>query len=417
MPVRSSAVICEFNPLHNGHAYLLGRMRDAVGPDGCVICIMSGRFIQRGTPAIADPYVRARMAIEAGADLVLELPYPYCAGSAEHFAVAGVRIASALGVDSLTFGSESADTDLLTCAAEIADTSDFADRYATLCREGIGTTLAYAHTLEQALRGRGISIPEDFPNSNDLLGIAYLRANRALRCPMEIQTVKRVGDGYRDEIQRDAQYPSATALRNLIDVAEGDSIALTALLDGTMPPRVFDLLMQEIEIGNAPVWGKALLPFYHTRFRLGSPTEFEHFAELSGGLAGHLCRQARCAATGDEFISLSRTKQFTDARLRRAMLFAVTGVTDTDLRKPPRYTTLLAATKAGCRYLKAWQKQAGARADDTAIPFSVVTKPADAPVCRQRELGEQADALYTLCLPTPVAAGAWMQRSPHIAEW
>ena len=194
--------------------------------------------------------------------------------------------------------------------------------------------------------------------------------------------------------------------------------ALAAVLDGTMPSSVLSLLMREIGDGKAPVWGKALLPFYHTQFRLGSPAEFEHFAELSGGLAGHLCRQARRAATGGEFISLCRTKQFTDARIRRAMLFVATGVTETDLREPPRYATLLAATKVGCRYLKAWQKQEKARteADESTPAFTVVTKPADAPDCRQRELGEQADALYTLCLPTPVAAGEWMRKSPYISE-
>ena len=387
---RSSAVICEFNPLHNGHAHLLGRMRDAVGQDGCVVCIMSGRFVQRGTPAISDPYARARMAVEAGADLVLELPFPYSAGSAEHFATAGVRIASALGMDSLTFGSECADLDLLACAAEIVDAPDFAESYATLCREGIGTTLAYARALEQAARDRGISLPEGFPNSNDLLGIAYLRANRALTDPMEIWTVRRVGDGYREAVQHDAHYPSATALRHLMEVAEGDPIALAAVLDGTMPPAVLELLMKETENRRAPVWGKALLPFYHARFRLGSPDEFENFAELSGGLAGHLCRQARRASDGESFFSLCRTKQFTDARLRRAMLFAAMGVTEADRRESPCYATLLAATRVGCRYLKAWQKQV-TKATDTVVPFTVVTKPADAPDCRQK----------TLCLCCP----------------
>lgn len=415
MPVRSSAVICEFNPLHNGHAHLLGRMRDTVGQDGCVVCIMSGRFVQRGTPAVIDPYLRARMAVEAGADLVLELPFPYCASSAEHFAAAGVRIASALGMDSLTFGSESADTDLLSCAAEIVDSPDFADNYSALCREGIGTTLAYARALADAARDRGITLPEGFPNSNDLLGIAYLRANRTLTAPMGIQTVRRVGDGYREAVQHDEHYPSATALRNLMEVAENDPIALAAVLDGTMPPKVLDLLMREIEDGKAPVWGTPLLSFFHARFRLSSSAEFGNFAELSGGLAGHLCRQARRAFDGESFFSLCRTKQFTDARLRRAMLFAATGVTEADLRESPRYATLLAATKAGCRYLKAWQKQV-TKATDTAFPFTVVTKPADTPDCRQRELGELADALYTLCLPIPVAAGEWLQKSPYIAE-
>ena len=78
----ATGVICEFNPFHNGHGYLLSRMREQVGEDGCVICLMSGRFVQRGEAALADPYLRAEMALAGGADLVLELPFPWSAGSA-----------------------------------------------------------------------------------------------------------------------------------------------------------------------------------------------------------------------------------------------------------------------------------------------------------------------------------------------
>ena len=99
--MRSSGVICEFNPFHGGHAYLLSRMREQVGDGGCVVCVMSGRFVQRGEVAMADPYLRAAMALAGGADLVAELPFPWSAGSAEQFALGGVRILTRLGVDTL----------------------------------------------------------------------------------------------------------------------------------------------------------------------------------------------------------------------------------------------------------------------------------------------------------------------------
>ena len=84
--MRVSGVICEFNPFHNGHAYLLSRMREQVGEDGCVVCVMSGRFVQRGEAALADPYLRAETALAGGADLVVELPFPWSCAGAEHFA-------------------------------------------------------------------------------------------------------------------------------------------------------------------------------------------------------------------------------------------------------------------------------------------------------------------------------------------
>ena len=132
-------------------------------------------------------------------------------------------------------------------------------------------------------------------------------------------------------------------------------------------------------------------------------------AEWGGGLAGHICRHARETATPDAFFEALRTKQYTDARLRRALLFGVLGVTESDLRVMPAYTTLLAAHSRGRAYRKEWRKTH--REDGS---FAVVTKPADTPEGRQRELGELGDSLFTLCFPAPRPAGDMMKRSPVI---
>ncbi len=407
--MRASGVICEFNPFHAGHAYLLARMRDSVGADGCVICLMSGRFVQRGTPAIADPYLRARMALAGGADLVLELPFPWSAGSAEHFATAGVRLLTRLGVNTIAFGSECGDEPLLARAAEVTASSAFGAAYATLCREGRGTTAAYADALGSVAG----PLPNGFPSSNDLLGIAYLRALAVVEAetghaPTAL-AVRREGASYRDAVLIADAYPSATALRQILREATCDPLALEAILDGTMPAEALSLLLRAIERGEAPVDEAVLLPFFHTLYRLQEPPLVQSCAELGGGLAMHIIRCARESATPVCFFEALRTKQYTDARLRRALLFGALGVTTDDLRAMPSHTTLLAATKIGCAYLKAWQK-----ANREAKDMTVVTKPADAPEGRQSELGARADSLYTLCLPTPQSAGAMRRRSPYI---
>lgn len=405
--MRASGVICEFNPFHSGHAYLLSRMRDEVGEDGCVICLMSGRFVQRGEASVADPYLRARTALAGGADLVLELPFPWSAGSAEHFATAGVSLLSRLGVDTLTFGSECGDASLLARAAEVVATSSFTEVYATLCRTGMGTTAAYT----EAIRRVGGDFPEGFPSSNDLLGIAYLRAlDNEARLQGHVpaaRVVTRLGAGYREDLLREGEHPSATALRALIREAACDPEALSAILTGTMPAEAVALLCGAADCGDLPADSARLLPFFHALCRTRKPADLEGYAECGGGLAAHLCRQARENATAQGFFDALRTRQYTDARLRRALLFSALRVTEGDLRAMPSYTTLLAATKRGCAYLKAWQKAGG---EDPVV----ITKPADAPAGRQRELGEDADALYTLCLPTPTDAGAMIRRSPFI---
>ncbi len=408
--MRTSGVICEFNPFHNGHAYLLSRMRELVGEDGCVVCVMSGRFVQRGEAAMADPYLRAETALAGGADLVVELPFPWSAGSAEHFAAAGVDILTRLGVDTLVFGSERGDLTLLSAAAEAIDAPSFGEIYATLCRKGIGTTAAYAEALRRVCP---TALPEGFPDSNELLGIAYLRALKKAEATVGYapapHTVTRLGSGYRTNTLTEGEYPSATALRALIREAACDPVALEAILEGTMPTDSLSILLEAIRRDEAPLEGQRLMEFFHTYYRLRSPADPEVCAEWGGGIAPHICRRAREEATPEGFFTSLRTKQYTDARLRRALLFGVTGVTEADLRAMPAYTTLLAATAKGCAFLKEWRK---AHKDDG--DFAIVTKPADSPEGRQRELAELADSLFTLCYPAPRAAGEHMRRSPII---
>ncbi len=412
--MRTSGVICEFNPFHNGHAYLLSRMREEVGDDGCVICLMSGRFVQRGEAAMADPYLRGLMALAGGADLVLELPFPWSAAGAEHFAAAGVGILSHLGVATLTFGSECGDENLLTRAACAVADPVFGDVYASLCRQGTGTTAAYTEALRRVADGAGNALPEGFPSSNDLLGISYIKALEQLRRETgqapAARVVTRLGSGYREDTLTEGAYPSATALRILLREAACDPVALEAMLEGSMPEGALSILLKSVQWEDAPTEGDRLLPFYHTLYRLRSPEDMESCAEWGGGLAGHICRHARTEATPEGFFASLRTKQYTDARLRRALLFGALGVTEQDLRAIPTYTNLLAANKKGRAYLKEWRK---ANRDETD-GFAVVTKPADAPVGRQRELSDLADGLFTLCFPTPREAGEMYRRMPWI---
>ena len=406
--MRASGVICEFNPFHNGHAYLLSRMRELVGDEGCVVCLMSGRFVQRGEAAMADPYVRACMAVADGADLVLELPFPWSAGSAEFFASAGVSILSRMGVDSLAFGSESGDLSLLTAAAEAVDSAAFGEAYANACNKGTGTAAAYAEALRQVCSTK---LPAGFPSSNELLGIAYLRALMQVKGHVPTpHTVTRLGAGYREDVLPSDGFPSATALRSVIREAACDPLALEAILEGTMPPASLDTLLRAVGTEDAPLSNDRLLSFYHTFYRIKSPEEFEGYAEMGGGLANHICRRAKETATPEKFFNKLRTKQYTDARLRRALLFGALGVTEQDLKAAPAYATLLAANARGCAFLKEWRKAN----KDTPDGFRIVTKPADTPDGEQRGLSEQADALFTLCYPTPRETGSLMRKSPII---
>lgn len=140
--MKISGIICEYNPLHNGHLYHLSQVREG-GADG-IVAVMSGNFVQRGDAAILDKFTRARLAIQAGVDLVLELPVPYALAPAENFAMGGVALLTALGnVDEISFGSESGDIQLLAQAAEACN----------ICKT------EYADVMDDFLRS-GYSYPE-----------------------------------------------------------------------------------------------------------------------------------------------------------------------------------------------------------------------------------------------------------------
>ena len=116
--MKTVGIVCEYNPFHNGHAHQIELLRQ--NGFELVVCAMSGNFTQRGELAIADKYTRAESAVRCGADIVVELPFPFSSFSAEGFSRAGVHILSSLGVDTLSFGSESADLTLLSRAADAA---------------------------------------------------------------------------------------------------------------------------------------------------------------------------------------------------------------------------------------------------------------------------------------------------------
>ena len=91
--MKINGIVAEYNPFHNGHAYQMQHAKEATGADYTII-VMSGNFMQRGAPALLDKFTRAKMALECGADLVLELPICYAASSAEFFAKGSVAVRS-----------------------------------------------------------------------------------------------------------------------------------------------------------------------------------------------------------------------------------------------------------------------------------------------------------------------------------
>ena len=142
-------IIAEFNPFHNGHLHLIETCKKALSADRCIV-IMSGDSVQRGAPAVVDKFTRTKMALNCGADVVIELPVYYALASAEFFARGAVSILDKLGcVDYLCFGSECGDLDLLTDAARILN--DEPDSFRDVLGKELKMGQSFASAREKAL--------------------------------------------------------------------------------------------------------------------------------------------------------------------------------------------------------------------------------------------------------------------------
>lgn len=393
--MRSVGIVCEYDPFHNGHKRQIELIKKN-NPDAAVVCLMSGNLTQRGSFAVADKYTRAAAAVASGADLVLELPYPYSSASAEYFAAAGVCILDSLGVDEMNFGSECGDIGILTEVARVTASESFSGCYKNILvkRPDMGSAAAYSEAFA-VLTGK------DLPTTpNDILGVSYLRAAIKIGTDMKLTAVKREGIGFSDDTLKENEYPSATAIRKLFRSGDFEKGY------GYMPSGAAEIYKHALNEEAFPTDTDRISTAAVAFFRLAEPESLDKIAEAGGGLGRRLCAAAKDATDLDSMIALAATKRYTDARLRRTVMYCLTGVTEKDIRSAPTYTTLLSANKKGREFL--------ATRDRDGI--KIVTKPADAPECRQTDLSRKLDAIFTLSLPRPTGAEEFLRRSPKIFE-
>lgn len=375
---RISAIICEFNPLHRGHEALL---KYAKAESDVVICVMSGNFTQRSECAVYDKYKRAEAAIRAGADIVVELPFPWCSAGGEFFATGGVAVGSLMGADRFIFGSESGSTEYVYKAAEIAMSNEFEEYLKSSCDSRDGAATVY----DNAMTHFGFKL-----SSNDKLAAEYVKAAKRGGFDVTFEAFKRMCDP--------ALYKSATDLRELI-YAGGTSSVRHLFAEGTADiyPELSDVLSYK------------LAELEYTYFRLfykGNENTFD----CAGGVAERLRNTSLESEDCREFFENAATKKYTNSRLRRAALYMLLGVSEEMVRARPEVTILLGANAKGRAYLSSRRK---------TETIAVVTKPSADDLLsdtakKQLETVRRADELYSLCLRNGVKAGAFLRRRPVI---
>ncbi len=392
--MKNYAVICEYNPFHFGHKYQLEQIK---AEGGTVTAVMSGDFCQRGEASLASKYARAKMALMGGADLVLELPFPYSAAGAEKFAFGGVDIISRLGfIDALSFGSECGDAELIKTTAKNALSAEFAAALAENLKaepeKPYGTV--YFEAYNALFGGDGV-----FAGSNNILGVAYASEIIKNGLPLEISTVKRLGEEYNGG---GAGFASASSIRKA--VCDGADAAKALL-----PAESYHILKEEEESGRLCLAEK-FFPIFASFLRTHGAGELTHFAENDASLAARLIKAGNEAHNLEELYAFAGTKKYSPAHVRRALLFAYFGVTDEMLAAKPAYTVLLAASRAGRELLAKARKCAD-------IP--IITKLADyekygADVAKAFELAQRAAAVRALATEKAGGVGELMRMGPYV---
>ncbi len=385
-------IVSEFNPFHLGHQALFDAVRQQGGET--IVCAMSGNFVQRGTPAIADKFARAEMAVRCGADLVLELPTLWAMATAETFALGGVSLLARAGCDTLAFGSECGDAAALRQVAEGLLSPALDD----LLKKELSQGVTYAAARQKALEtliGEKASL---LSSPNNTLAVEYLKAAKRLGVNITHFTIPRMGADH-----------DGGALGGIASA----SYIRKHLLYGDM--MAFDYMPQAAArvLSSAMADGKALVDITNIErgilAKLRSMEE-EDLLPYDGGNEGlyhRLYDAIQSATTLEELYTAAKTKRYPLARLRRMVLAAYLGV-EAPSGLPP-YLRVLAATDRGRALLRQMR--------DAGQP--VLTKGADV-----ASLGAEAEALfrreckwtdqYDLCRPYPTAAGSDWRYTPKM---
>ena len=314
-------IICEYNPFHNGHLTQFRRIREMWGEDTAIVCLMSGNYVQRGAPAIADKSIRAQAAILCGADLVLELPPEISLSSAEGFAAGGVAIASRC-CDRLCFGTESMDKEaLLQTAGALC-----APEFPPLLRQALTSGCSFPVARSQALAQMGI--PWTLSTPNNLLGVEYTKAILQQGSTMEPMPIFRAGS-YHD-----------TALRQ--QMVSGGSWA------AAVPPQAA-ALFQNATLHTLEAGERAIL----ARLRTMTEVEFAALPYGSEGLWRKLMKASGRCATLSDVAEAVKSKRYTRTRIDRMILCAFLALTQAQMGVVPSTVRVLGFSAQGRLILRA----------------------------------------------------------------
>ncbi|WP_126940372.1 nucleotidyltransferase family protein [Veillonella sp. CNR 79/14] len=440
-------IIAEYNPFHKGHAHQLKDLRQMY-PDATLLVVMSGDFVQRGTPAIFSKFHRAQWAVMGGADIVFELPSMFAVSSAEYFASGGVRLLHALGCDAISFGTSHTQVEELVSIAKALDHPSTQESLRIFLTQGY----SYGTALRKAVQGlhlesngletsNHMSILDSDPNT--ILGIEYIRALHRYHIELDIIPMKRTSSHHNPTL--DDSLPSGTALRSAIYASKQTAsnpleshntqqatsttcspctpseidraISLGELaINGTtslgktspqwhhyLPPMVAPLAMDVVE-SNYYTNLERYYDMIHFASRVSSKEDLQTLQDMSDGLE-EAWLTASALASWEQARESLKSKRYTYARLDRIATYSLFRRTKEIFQKchqqGPTYGRLLAFNDRGRQYLK--EKRSSIPVVQKWAPFCQSATGTTKVLCEQDQL---ASKLWRMTVDNPNYRGS-----------
>lgn len=344
-------IVAEYNPFHNGHLYHIQKTKEQTNCEA-IVCVMSGNFIQRGLPALFDKWTRTKMAIQNGVDLVIELPVCYATSSAEYFAQGSISLLDKLGViDCLSFGNSCNDIKILKRIANVLylEPDAFKKELQKEIKKGISYPVARSNALTSFLKKEFDEkvLAEILLDSNNILGIEYLKALLYCNSSIEPYAIERKGGSY-NSVYIDGNTCSATAIREMLYTNN------TEKLQDVMPSSSFNLMNGEILSGKSPMFIDNFEKEILYEIRKLSNSSLQNIADVSEGIENVIRKASSECNNIDALIENIKSKRYTRSRIQRILIHILLGITKADAedyKHNPQYIRVLGFSKTGEKIL------------------------------------------------------------------
>lgn len=332
--MKISGIICEYNPIHNGHLYHIQKTRQNGATH--IVAVMSGNFVQRGDVALVNKFERAKTAVKCGADLVIELPVAYSMSNAETFARGAVHLLDSLGcVNEISFGSECGSLEKLMTAAQASRVCSQKPELKELLENGMPYPAAVISLIEKYYTWK---VSDLFKGANNVLAVEYLKAVENLNSPIKPFTVKRMSVGH-DQMGEFGSFASASYIRNLI---LEDS---HAAFDNMLPAYSGVMIRNALKSGNiADINNLERIIIY--AMRMIDRDTLADVPDVGQGLEYRIMK-ASTENSLENMMKYIKTKRYPMSRIRRILLSALIGIRKSDLDILPPYGRILAVNDRG----------------------------------------------------------------------